>query len=115
MTKKKEINVLGSIYQIVEKGRNEDDILQKADGYCDVHDKKIVIDKSLNDPPEGTSTKNKTIYKNLVLRHEVIHSIFYESGLHDECSFARDEELVDWIAIQFPKMLKLFTQLGVLE
>lgn len=37
----------------------------------------------------------------------------YESGLDTE-TFANDEEVVDWIAIQFPKMLKAFQELDCL-
>lgn len=43
-----------------------------------------------------------------VLRHEIIHAFLWESGL-DVCSpdqWACNEEMVDWIAMQFPKMVK---------
>ena len=44
------------------------------------------------------------------LRHEIIHAFMFESGL-DECStWGVDESLIDWIALQFPKMLKAFEE-----
>lgn len=51
-------------------------------------------------------TKKKRF--NEVLRHEVIHAFFSESGLDD---YSSNEELVNWIAIQFPKMLQVFKEL----
>ena len=52
-------------------------------------------------------------YKNSVKRHELIHAFLYESGL-DACSWANNEEMVDWIAIQFPKLFKAFQEVGCL-
>lgn len=53
------------------------------------------------------------------LTHELYHAFFYESGL-DNCTFleedvpwAKHEELVDWCAIQFPKILAARRQLGI--
>ena len=53
------------------------------------------------------------------IRHEVVHAFLEESGLSDcslrpEMAWARNEEMVDWIAIQFPKMLEAFKWLEVL-
>lgn len=47
--------------------------------------------------------KSQTL--DVVLRHEIMHAMFYESGLLD---YATDEVLVDYIAAQYPKMKKLF-------
>lgn len=45
-----------------------------------------------------------------VLRHEIAHAFFYESGLWDSSNgttaWATNEEMIDWIAIQG---LKLYT------
>lgn len=53
-----------------------------------------------------------------VLRHEVIHGFLYESGLWNNSgnveAWGRSEEITDWIAIQFPKMLKAFQEVGCL-
>ena len=54
--------------------------------------------------------KNLADYKKQVIRHEIIHAFVFESGL-DTCSdWAKNEEMVDWIAIQFPKLLKAFKE-----
>lgn len=38
---------------------------------------------------------------------------FAESGLRSNSDFAENEELVDWIAIQFPKIAKVFSDLNI--
>ncbi len=53
------------------------------------------------------------------LRHELIHAFLAESGLSASASthyasWAENEEMVDWIAIQFPKILKAFEEAGCL-
>jgi hypothetical protein len=56
---------------------------------------------------------------NETLRHEIVHAFFNESGLrestnHFEGAWCKNEELVDWIAIQFPKIHKVYAELGIL-
>lgn len=46
-------------------------------------------------------------------RHELIHAFLYECGLNDSSDWARNEELIDWLAIQFPKINVLFEKAGV--
>ena len=51
-------------------------------------------------------------FKKSVKRHELIHAFLYESGL-DSCSWAYNEEIVDWLAIQWHKINAAFDQLGI--
>lgn len=58
-------------------------------------------------------TDNIAEYNKKVLRHEIIHAFLRESGLSGNSmqydgAWAQCEEMVDWIAIQFPKILKAF-------
>ena len=53
--------------------------------------------------------KNLPEYKKAVIRHELTHAFLFESGL-DTCSWAQNEEMVDWIALQFPKLLQVFKE-----
>lgn len=46
-------------------------------------------------------------------RHELVHAFLWESGL-DVQSWANNEEIVDWIAIQFNKMLVAFKEADVI-
>ena len=107
----KKVNVLGCDYQILlDMSVEQFPHLEDADGFCDFYDKKIVL---------GTFTKENgyehgdlDCFKRKVLRHELVHAFLHESGLRD---IAMDERIVDWIAIQFPKINKMFEELEILE
>ena len=103
------INVLGTEYEVVESNESLDDYLKDRDGYCDSSTKICVIDEMSREEPG--QKRNIKAYKNTVIRHELIHAFLYESGL-DSCSWALNEELVDWFAIQFPKLYKAFEEAG---
>lgn len=103
------VNVLGTDYLIMESNEKEDPTLIGKDGYCDTSIKKCVVDEMNDTGPNAK--KNLSEYKKSVKRHELIHAFLYESGL-DTCSWAGNEEMVDWLAIQFPKMLSAFIELG---
>lgn len=98
------VNVLGTEYSITQMNQINDTNLNNMDGYCDHSIKKIVIDTFKNCPG---SMHNLDEYKKQVIRHELIHAFLFESGL-DGSSWAKEEEIVDWIACQFPKLLKAF-------
>ena len=104
------VNVLGVKYTIKESDKVADSNLENADGYCDFTTKTIVIDTFKDSP---NSFKDLESYRKQVIRHELIHAFLYESGL-DSCSWGRNEEIVDWIACQFPKMLNVFEQSKVI-
>ena len=52
------------------------------------------------------------------LRHEIIHAFLAESGLQANFEhykqFGHEETIVDWFAIQFPKIMKTFEEIGAL-
>lgn len=104
------VNILDSEYQIIESNKLEDDELNQSDGYCDFSVKKIVIDTFKQCPG---SQEDLDRYKQQVIRHEIVHAFLHESGL-DANSWASDEEIVDWIALQFPKMMKAFIQVDAI-
>lgn len=108
------INILGIDYKIIYG--TEDQYPQLADkyGYCDISTKEIVVSDMKADAASEDAMKNITVFRNKVVRHEIVHAMLYESGLHECSSFGMDEELVDWIAIQAPKMKTLFEAAGVL-
>ena len=105
-----EVDILGTKYSIIKSDKFTDVKLEKLDGYCDSSVNQIVIDTFKTD---DLSKSNLIKYENEVIRHEVIHAFLHESGL-DSCSWANTEEIVDWIALQFPKMLKAFEKLNVI-
>lgn len=119
---KNSVNVLGTEYTIEVHKVSEDDYLNKNKlaGYCCEESKLIVIaDMSEKEFfPDMNEKEQETFFKK-VLRHELTHAFLNESGLSDSASvpagaWAKHEEMVDWIAIQFPKMAKVFEEVGCL-
>ncbi len=106
------VNILGTEYNLIESNEANDERLKGKDGYCDTSTKECVVDEMQGTEPD--MKKNLPEYKKAVKRHELIHAFLYESGL-DTCSWAGNEEMVDWIAIQFPKMLKAFIEVGCVD
>lgn len=112
------VNVLGTEYKIKYSTEETDPNMVGADGYCEPYTKEIYINRHLFDGSEKTAD-DKLMCKGLdvrgykVFRHEIIHAFIIESGLWECCDWARNEELTDWIARQFPKMNKVFTEIGV--
>lgn len=110
----KKVNVLGTEYTIEERFAADDEKLKDCDGYCDKTSHKIVVtgresDCELDDFPA---------YQRKIMRHEIIHAFLFESGLHENWrkeQWGHDETTVDWIASQFPKMVKCFREAGCLE
>ena len=106
------INILGTDYTIKHQRDTENEKLKASSGICELYTKEIILcdfDIDVN------TCDNIDKYKDKVLRHEVIHAFFQESGLDISSDYARNEELVDWIAIQFPKIYRAFKELEVLE
>lgn len=107
------VNVLGTEYEIIRGVKEESDpkLKDNADGYCDFTTKKIVIAEMIE---SEYTVENLKHYENKVIRHELIHAFLYESGLDVNSDWARNEEVIDWIAIQFEKMFKVFKELEIL-
>lgn len=100
-------NVLGEEY-VVEQHKLDDDILlETKDGYCDCTIKKIVVCVL---KAEHGSEIDVSVEEKRILRHELVHAFLHESGLDASSGWAADETVVDWIAIQFPKLLKVFQE-----
>ena len=106
------VNILGTEYEVIAQTEEENPKLKEANGLCEVYSHKIVIREIEN---TSDSYENLEAYKRKVLRHEVIHAFFAESGLRSNSDYAENEELVDWIAIQFPKIAKAFEELDIRE
>lgn len=94
------VNVLGTEYEVIEK---EEADMKGWDGYCDSSVSEIAIAKFTEE--EG-SLGDLEQHRKKVLRHEIIHAFLNESGLMANSDWARNEEMVDWIAIQFYKIAK---------
>lgn len=107
------VNVLGVEYAIEYLTKDKDPDLDCADGYCDTSVKRIAVrDYTEEEKKEPLALRNLDAYKQKVLRHELIHAALYESGMsvnsHGTESWASNEEMVDWIAIQGPKLYEIW-------
>lgn len=105
------INVLGTKYTFELRYREDDAFLGECDGYCDKTAKLIVVAEK----PKDNQLQNYDEYQKKVTRHEIIHAFLYESGLAENFEhnhFGHDETFVDWIAIQFPKIKKVFEEVN---
>lgn len=110
------VNILGTEYTICEKTEEQDCTLKKCDGYCDKTSKEIVVLKTSAD---NCDLHNPKWYTHKVLRHEIVHVFLFESGMHECTNWdanerCHNEQLVDWFAIQFPKILAVYQTLGIL-
>lgn len=105
----KTVNILGTEYTIKRKKFSSED----CDGYCDNTNKVIVVRKD-----NYNNVGNFEWLMKKQLRHEIIHAFLSESGLQSNFEhsqrFGHEETMVDWIAIQFPKMLEVFKELDIL-
>ncbi len=113
------INILGTSYKVyLNVPYAKDESLQGRYGYMSFPNRKIVI-ADVRSIPGWEDVDQETVAEAFAttVRHEVIHAYLMESGLNESSSptecWARNEEMVDWFALQLPKMIKTFNELGV--
>lgn len=104
------IKILGTRYKLQVNDKEHDFLLRDRYAYCDPSSKKIVICNL--EKEDDIEQENVNEFKNKLLRHEIIHAFLVESGLNDACDW-HCEEMVDWLAMQFPKLSSLFDQLNI--
>ncbi len=118
-----QIDVLGTQYTIIRVNHGQDEYMEKMHfgGYCDGNTKKIVV-LNLKTVPEWTEEPDAviTLKERETIRHELIHAFLNESGLQwntfpEEKAWAKNEEMVDWFAIQMPKLIKAFRDADALS
>lgn len=97
MTDNKTVNILGQDYIIKFENTRTDKVLKEADGECRWYLKEIVIDDEL-EPMQ---------HKEHVIKHEIVHAFFAESGLK---RYKVDEDIVDWIAWNIDKINKVIKE-----
>lgn len=108
------VDILGVKYTIKERSLKENPMLENCDGYCDWTSKEIVVEREM----EGT-LYDMEVYIRKVLRHEIVHAFLFESGLAEASSaadaWAKNEEMVDWLARQGEKICKAWEDAGALK
>lgn len=118
----KKVNILGTIYTVEYVNFKEDEEMKERSlqGYCDEIEKKVVIAKYNTLPGCEKDSKERCLKgEKSTLKHELIHAFFNESGLSTSANqfdgaWAKNEEMVDWIAIQSSKIFKVFKDLDLI-
>ncbi len=116
------VNVLGTEYRIRKKAYADEPAFEKRgiDGYCDSYTHEIVYcDLDTDTRWDVEPKETKRICEKHTIRHELIHAFLSESGLKESShgvdhGWACDEEIVDWFAVQSPKIFRLFQELDLL-
>ena len=114
----RKINILGTEWKIIICKEEESELLngKYRDGCTDNSTKTIWICEKKDD----CELQDYEVWKRLTLRHEILHAFLFESGLDSSSSsmngaWAANEEMVDWFAIQSPKIFKAYAELGILD
>lgn len=91
------VNILGTEYDLYT-GAKEAEFpgLEAASSFVLLTDKIIVISAQARRESKEIEAR--------CIRHELIHAFLYESGLDDNSTWAGNEEMVDWLALQMPKI-----------
>lgn len=111
---KDHVSILGTDYRIVCKKHSAKMFVRNdASGLCDSWSKTIYY-SDLGD----LRRNNKVKIQKQILRHEIIHAYLSESGLDENSLVPGDawpinEEMVQWIAVMFPKIMNTFLELGI--
>lgn len=112
------VNILGSEWSVKFGSEEEYPSLAKMDGYTDSSIREIVVDDMKASKGQIESKADLESYQRQVIRHEIVHAFLFESGLDSNSnnteSWATDEEMVDWFAIQSPKIFKAFNELKLI-
>lgn len=116
------IDILGTEYRIEIHKVSEDSFMKEKSlaGYCEEENKLIVVaDMSEEEYFAGMDEKAQEAYRKKTLRHEIMHAFLNESGLSDSSNrfdgaWAKNEEMVDWLAIQAPKIFFAFKKMNIL-
>ena len=104
------VDILGTTYKIKRKNLKDEDL----DGLCDNTSKTIIIRKD-----NYNNVGNFEYLMKKQLRHEIIHAFLSESGLQsnfEHCTkFGHEETMIDWIAVQFPKIYEVYKEVGAID
>lgn len=116
------VNILGTPYEIIVKKYDEEEAFERRsiDGICDGWAKEIVVcDMSTYKGWEHEPDRTIAAAQKETLRHEIVHAFLNESGLmssagRHNAAWAENEEMVDWIALQGPKIYAAWQEAGAL-
>ena len=100
------ITILGTEYAVERRTELEDPAMVGASGYTDRSSKRIVLGEFQR--TQALDCDDVTAEEAETIRHEIIHAFFFESGLE---GYGNDETLVQWIAMQLPKINRVLGEI----
>lgn len=111
-----QVKILGTTYTINYYNYTDKPCFKERSigGYHDDTDLEIAIVRMKTFPGfEDETDEYCKKHEKYTLRHEIVHAFLSQSGLNDSAlqfggGWAKNEEMVDWIAYQFPKILQAF-------
>ncbi|MDR0675731.1 MAG: hypothetical protein LBF97_01670 [Elusimicrobiota bacterium] len=112
------VSILGTEYKIIRQNYDEDTYFGKKGviGYCDTVLKKIHIGNVRSFPNYKDESDEYCVeHTKQIFRHELIHAFLAESGIDSSSinydgAWATNEEMIDWFALQLPKIQKELSQ-----
>ncbi|MBP5718430.1 MAG: hypothetical protein J6X53_05565 [Abditibacteriota bacterium] len=123
----KSLTILGTEYAVELKAYGDDPYFKAHDccGYCDAMCHRIVVCDTHTYPDEmgeAWAIESEEFHEKTMkatLRHEIVHAYFDESGLQDcaaqyDGPYTKFEELIDWVAIQGPKIYQTWKEADAL-
>ena len=104
------IHILGTDYTIRVVPANDERMnYQEASGTCEAYSKELYVkDFTAENDPKQYKRIDK--YCKKVLRHEIVHAVFFEAGIS---KYFEDEELVETLAHLAPKMVEIMETLNL--
>lgn len=102
------VNILGTDYDVLIQ--NDNPKMKDSDGFCEWVAKKIIIADYYRYDEDVLENIDDYIHK--VIRHEAFHALFAEMGMK---KWMQDEELVDMLAMQYPKIRKIMDECDALD
>jgi len=119
MTEKK-IKIMGKKWKVIFMTEKEDKegVLYKADGICDDSIRTIYLRDYYHRKREPTDCDDSDHIMRRNIRHEILHAYLDECGLKEDSAsanaWARNEEMVDWIANLLPRVNKTLKKMKVI-
>ena len=120
----KYIDIMGTPWKIEIKTLTEYPDFERcgAGGFCIDAEKRLIILDLTSDPACTMETEKwvQTSMKHF-LRHEIVHACLYECGLGSDSmstgkrAWAKNEEMVDWIAFKGQMIYRIWEQAGCLD
>lgn len=102
--------ILGTDYTIRVVSANDERLsYQEASGTCEAYSKELYVKDftAENDPKQYKCIDE---YCKKVLRHEIVHAVFFEAGLS---KYFEDEDLTETLAHLAPKMAKIMEDIDL--